>query len=166
MRSWRARGIGVVLVNAHQVKNVPGRKTDVSDCQWLQQLHTYGLLRGSFRPSAEIVALRTLVRHREVLVQDAATNIQRMQKALVLMNVQLSTVITDISGKTGMAIIRDIVTGQTDPVTVARHRDPRCKATEQQIVEALTGHYRPEVIFVLGQDLAGYDHLRRQIDGL
>ena len=159
-----ARGIGVVLVNAHQVKNVPGRKTDVSDCQWLQQLHTYGLLRGSFRPSAEIVALRTLVRHREVLVQDAATNIQRMQKALVLMNVQLSTVITDISGKTGMAIIRDIVTGQTDPVTVARHRDPRCKATEQQIVEALTGHYRPEVIFVLGQDLAGYDHLRRQIE--
>lgn len=159
-----ARGIAVVLVNAHQVKNVPGRKTDVLDCQWLQRLHTYGLLRGSFRPSGEIVALRTLVRHRDVLVREAATYIQRMQKALVLMNVQLSTVITDVSGKTGMAIIRDIVAGQTDAVTLARHRDPRCKASEQQIVEALTGHYRPEVVFVLGQDLAGYDHHQRQID--
>jgi transposase len=159
-----ARGFSVLLVNAHQVKHVPGRKSDVLDCQWLQELHTYGLLRGSFRPSDEIVALRTLVRHRENLVQEVATHIQRMQKSLVLMNLQLRTVITDIGGKTGMAIIRDIVAGQTDPAVLAEHRDPRCKATPKQLTEALTGHYREEVVFVLRQELGSYDHLRSQIN--
>jgi transposase len=159
-----ARGFEVVLVNAHQVKHVPGRKTDVLDCQWLQELHTYGLLRGSFRPNGEIVALRTLIRHRETLVGEAATYIQRMQKALVLMNLQLSTVLTDISGKTGMAIIRDIVAGQTDPAVLAEHRDPRCKASQKEITQALTGHYREELVFVLRQDLACYDHFQLQID--
>ena len=100
-----ARGIEVVLVNARHVKNVPGRKTDVVDCQWLQELHTVGLLRGSFRPSAEIASLRAYLRHRETLVQGAATHIRRIQKALVLMNVQLHHVLTDITGLTGMQIV-------------------------------------------------------------
>ena len=116
-----ARGIEVLLVNARHVKSVPGRKSDLNDCQWLQQLHTFGLLRGSFRPAAPIVALRSLVRHRDQLVATAATTIHRMQKALVLMNVQLHTVLSDITGGTGLAIVRDIVAGATDPVGLARH---------------------------------------------
>lgn len=155
-----ARGFQVVLANAHHAKNVPGRKTDVLDCQWLQRLHTYGLLLGSFRPPAEITALRTLVRHREGLVQEGAAYTQRMQKALVLMNIQLPTVLSDITGKTGMAIIRDIVAGQTDPAALAGHRDERCKATSEQLVAALTGHYRPEQVFLLRQTLALFDHLQ------
>lgn len=157
------RGIQVVLANAHHVKNVPGRKSDVLDCQWLQQLHTYGLLRGSFRPTAEIVALRLLVRHREKLVQECSTYTLRMQKALVLMNVQLPTVLSDITGKTGMAIIRDIVAGQTDPTALARHRDERCKATTQQLIAALTGHYRSEQVFVLRQNVDLFDYLVTKI---
>ena len=109
------RGFEVLLVNAHHVKGVPGRKTDVVDCQWIQQLHTFGLLRASFRPAAQITALRTLVRHRETLVDEAGSYIQRMQKALVLMNLHLHKVLRDITGVTGLAILRDIVGGQTDP---------------------------------------------------
>ena len=105
------RGIAVVLVNARHVKNVPGRKTDVVDCQWLQELHAVGLLRGSFRPSADIASLRAYLRHREALVQSAATHIRRIQKALVLMNLHLHHVITDITGLTGMQIVRDIAHG-------------------------------------------------------
>ena len=118
------RGFTVLLVNARHVKNVPGRKSDVSDCQWIQRLHTFGLLRGSFRPTAEITAIRTLLRHRDTLVEGAAACIQRMQKALPLMNRQLHTVISDVTGVTGMLILRDSVAGMTDPAVLARHRHP------------------------------------------
>ena len=157
------RGFEVVLVNARHVKNVPGRKTDVVDCQWLQELHSVGLLRGSFRPAADIASLRAYLRHRETLVQDAATHIRRMQKALVLMNVQLHHVITDITGLTGMQIIRDIVRGVTDPQALASHRNYRCRASEEEIAAALTGNYRREHVFVLRQNLEFYDSHQRQI---
>ena len=127
-----ARGIEVLLVNAHHVKGVPGRKSDILDCQWLQQLHTFGLLRGSFRPDAPIAALRSVIRHRDQLVESAASWVQRMQKALVFMNLQLHHVLTDVTGVTGVAILRDIVAGETDSAVLARHRDPRCKATEAE----------------------------------
>jgi transposase len=152
-----ARGFTVLLVNARHVKHVPGRKSDVSDCQWLQQLHTFGLLRGSFRPTAEITAIRTLMRHRDTLVAEAAACIQRMQKALTLMNLQLHNVISDVTGVTGMLILRDIVAGQTDPTVLARHRDPRCTASHEEIAASLTGHYRDEHLFVLRQELEVYD---------
>jgi transposase len=159
-----ARGLEVLLVNARHVKNVPGRKSDVSDCEWLQELHSVGLLRGSFRPTAEIAALRSYLRHRETLVQSAATTINRMQKALVQMNVQLHVVISDITGATGLRILRDIVKGQTDPRHLATHRDGRCQASETEIAAALTGNYRPEHLFVLRQNLELYDAFQRQIE--
>jgi transposase len=158
-----ARGIEVLLVNAHHVKSVPGRKSDIQDCQWTQQLHTFGLLRGSFRPDAPIAALRALVRHRDQLVEAASSYVLRMQKAMVLMNLPLHNVITDITGKTGIAIVRDIVAGQTDPATLARHRHPRCKATEAEIAASLTGHYREEHVFVLRQALELYDVYQEKI---
>jgi len=158
-----ARGLEVILVNARHVKNVPGRKTDVLDCQWLQELHSVGLLRGSFRPSAAIAALRAYLRHRETLVQSAATHVQRMQKALVEMNLQLSVVLSDISGVTGLGIIRAIVAGQTDPHVLAQQRDYRCQASEADIIAALTGHYRPEHVFVLQQNLELFDAYQRQL---
>jgi transposase len=158
-----ARGFAVVLVNARHVKNVPGRKTDVVDCQWLQELHSVGLLRGSFRPAAAIAALRAYLRHRETLVQSAATHVQRMQKALVQMNLQLPIVISDITGVTGLRILRDIVAGQTDPHALAQHRDVRCRASAAEITAALTGHYRPEHVFVLQQNLELFDAYQRQV---
>src|SRR5438128_5905935 len=158
-----ARDLEVVLVNARHVKNVPGRKTDVVDCQWLQELHSVGLLRGSFRPTAAIAALRAYLRHHETLVQSAATHVQRMQKALVQMNLQLSTVISDITGVTGLRIVRDIIAGQTDPRALAQHRDARCQASEADIRAALTGHYRPEHVFVLQQNLELFDAYQRQL---
>jgi transposase len=158
-----SRGLDVVLVNARHVKNVPGRKTDVVDCQWLQELHSVGLLRGSFRPTAAIAALRAFLRHRETLVQSAAIHAQRMQKALVQMNLQLPTVISDITGVTGLRILRDIIAGQTDPHALAQHRDHRCQASEAEITAALTGHYRPEHVFVLQQNLELFDAFQRQL---
>jgi transposase len=160
-----ARGLEVVLVNAHHVRNAPGRKTDVLDCQWLQELHSVGLLRGSFRPEAAITALRAYLRHRETLVQSAATHVQRMQKALIEMNLQLPVVLSDITGVTGLSIIREIVAGQTDPQALARHRDPRCQASAAEITAALTGHYRPEHLFVLQQNLELFDAYQRQLAG-
>ena len=151
------RGFEVLLVNARHVKGVPGRKSDVSDCQWLQKLHTFGLLRGSFRPDAEITAIRTLVRHRGTLVQEAAAHIQRMQKTMTLMNLQLHNVISDVTGVTGMAILRDIVAGHTDPAVLALHRDYRCKASNEEFVASLTGHYRGELVFALRQSIELYD---------
>lgn len=148
-----ARGIQVLLVNARHVRNVPGRKSDVLDCEWLRELHSVGLLRGSFRPADAIVALRGYMRHRDTLVESMSDHIRRMQKALEQMNVQLPRVITDITGVTGMAIIRDIVEGRTEPQQLARHRNPRCKASEAEFVAALTGNYRPEHVFVLKQNL-------------
>jgi transposase len=159
-----ARGIEVLLVNARHLKNTPGRKSDVTDCEWLRELHSVGLLRGSFRPDEEIVTLRSYLRHRDTLVQSAATAITRMQKALVQMNLQLQIVIRDIMGMTGLAIIRDIVNGQTDPRRLAKHRDAHCKASEADIAAALTGHYRPEHLFALKQNLEIFDAHQRQIE--
>jgi len=157
------RGFEVILVNAHHVKNVPGRKTDVVDCQWIQELHSFGLLRGSFRPSAEIATLRAYLRHREKMVQNAGDHVRRMQKALVQMNLQLHNVISDITGETGMHILRDIVAGVTDPRALASHRNIRCHATEQEIESSLTGNYRREHVFVLRQHLELYDAYQRRI---
>jgi len=157
------RGFEVVLVNARHVKNVPGRKSDVLDCQWIQELHSVGLLRGSFRPAAEIAALRAYLRHREKLIQDATSHIQRMQKALVQMNLQLHNVISDITGVTGMRILRDIVAGVTDPKALAVHRDHRCRASQAEIVASLTGNYRAEHLFALRQNLELYDTYQQQI---
>ena len=157
------RGFEVLLVNARDVKNVPGRKTDVTDAQWLQQLHQYGLLRGSFRPREALARLRALLRHRERMVDYAASHIQHMQKALMQMNVQLHHVVTDITGLTGMQIVRAICQGERDPGTLARFRDSRCKATEGEIREALTGHYRAEHVFTLRQALELYDAYRTKI---
>ncbi|SDK80175.1 IS110 family transposase [Halomonas gudaonensis] len=151
------RGLAVILANARDAKNVPGRKTDINDAQWLQRLHAYGLLRGSFRPSQELNSLRALVRHRERLHAYAASHIQHMQKALMEMNLQLHHVVTDITGKTGMRILRSIVSGQQDPAVLAAYRDPRCKASEATIRQALTGHYREEHLLALSQSLSVYD---------
>jgi len=158
-----ARGVSVLLVNARHFKNVPGRKSDVSDCEWLRELHSVGLLRGSFRPTAAIVALRTYLRHRQTLVETASTCVQRMQKALIAMNLQLPLVVSDITGKTGLRILRDIVAGHRDPAHLAQHRDPRCHATEAEIVAALTGHYQPDHLFVLQQHLEAFDTYQGQI---
>jgi transposase len=157
------RGVEVVLVNSRHVKNVPGRKTDVLDCQWIQELHSVGLLRGSFRPAAEIVSLRAYLRHREKLVQGAASHIQRIQKVLVQMNLLLHNVISDITGVTGMRILRDIVAGVTDSMALASHRDPRCRASVEQIAASLTGNYRAEHLFVLRQNLELFDTFQQQI---
>ena len=158
-----ARGFTVLLVNAHHVKNVPGRKSDVSDCEWLRDLHIVGLLRGSFRPSDGIVALRAYLRHRQTLIETAGSHVQRMQKALVQMNVQLPLVVSDITGVTGLKILRDIVAGRTDPHALAQHRDYRCHASEAEIVAALTGNYRPEHIFALRQNVEAFDHVQHQL---
>ena len=157
------RGLTVLLVNARHIKNVPGRKDDVLDCQWIQKLHTFGLLRGSFRPDADIVALRSYVRHRDTLLAEAGAWVQRMQKALVQMNLHLHNVLSDITGTTGMAILRDIVAGRTDPAQLARHRDYRCRASEQELIESLTGNYRPEHLFALQQALQLYDFYQLQL---
>jgi len=152
-----ARGFEVLLVNARDVKHVPGRKSDVNDAQWLQQLHQHGLLRGSFRPRDSVVRLRAYLRHRERLVDYAAAHIQHMQKALMQMNVQLHHVVTDITGLTGMRIIRAIVAGNHAPEQLAEFRDRRCHASENTIREALIGNYRPEHVFALRQALELYD---------
>ena len=153
----QARGIDVHLVNAQHVKCVPGRKSDVLDCQWLRQLHRFGLLRSSFRPSAEIVELRAYLRQRDTLVRAAADQVRRMQKALTLMNLQLHNVISDITGQTGMAILRAIVGGERDPAVLAAHRNYRCRANRATIEASLTGNYQPEHLFALRQSLVLYD---------
>lgn len=158
-----ARGFQVLLVNARHVKNVPGRKSDVTDCEWLRDLHIVGLLRGSFRPTAGIVALRAYLRHRETLIQHGGSCIQRMQKALIQMNLQLTLVVSDLSGETGLRIVRDIVAGQTDATVLARHRNYRCRASEAEIVAALTGHYQAEHVFALRQHLEAYDFVHQQL---
>ena len=158
-----ARGIEVLLVNARHLKNVPGRKSDVSDCEWIRELHTVGLLRGSFRPSDRIVALRGYLRHRQTLIESAGTYIQRMQKALVQMNLQLPLVVSDITGATGLRILRDIVAGHRDPQALAEHRDHRCRASKAAIIAALTGNYRPEHLFALQQNLALFDACQTQL---
>jgi transposase len=158
-----ARGLEVLLVNAHDVKSVPGRKTDVNDAQWLQRLHEHGLVRGSFRPRKELAALRAYLRHRENLVVYASSHIQHMQKALMQMNLQLHHVVSDITGATGMAILRSIVAGEHDPAVLVKHRDTRCKATTQEIASALTGHYQDEHLFALQQAIELYDVYQSKI---
>jgi len=158
-----ARGFEVLLVNARYVKNVPGRKTDVNDAQWLQQLHEHGLLRGSFRPHERVVRLRAILRHRERLIEQAASHIQHMQKALMQMNVQLHHVVTDITGVTGMKIVRSIVGGVRDPEALAQHRDARCKQSAETIREALTGNYRPEHVLALRHALELYDFIQAKV---
>lgn len=156
-------GLEVLLVNARHVKNVSGRKTDVLDCQWLQQLHTYGLLQGAFRPSEQITALRTYMRQRGNLIQCGSSHIQHMQKALRQMNLLLDNVVTDITGSTGMAIIRAILQGERDPDKLALYRDKRCKKSREEISQSLHGHYREEYIFTLQQSLDLYETYREKI---
>lgn len=147
------RGFDVILVNARYAKNVPGRKTDVSDAAWLRELHSYGLLRGSFRPDAEIATLRAYLRQRERLVEYAAAHIQHMQKALMEMNLQLHHVVSDITGATGMRIIRAIVAGERNPDVLATYRDVRCHSSIETIRAALVGNDRHEHVFALTQSL-------------
>jgi transposase len=157
------RGFDVLLVNARHLKNVPGRKSDVTDCEWIRDLHSVGLLRGSFRPTDAMVALRAYLRHRQTLVESAATYIHRMQKALGQMNLQLPLVVSDITGATGLRILRDIVAGRRDPVQLADHRDPRCRASKADIIAALRGNYRTEHLFVLQQNLELFDACQAQL---
>ncbi len=158
-----ARGIQVQVVNARHVKTVPGRKSDWNDAQWLQQLHALGLLRGSFRPDAEMRVLRTYLRHRADLLQHRAPHILHMQKALQQMNIQLTQVLADITGVTGLAIIRAIVAGERDPLTLAQLRNAACKSSDEQIAKALTGTWREEHLFVLKQALALFDYYTSQV---
>lgn len=159
-----ASGLTVLLVDAHHVKQVSGRKTDVSDCQWLQTLHTFGLLRGAYRPADDLCALRSLVRQRTMLTQQRACHIQHMQKAMTQMNLHLHRVISDVTGVSGMQIMRAIVAGQRDPAALAAMRDGRIRASEATMVKALTGNYRSEHIFALKQALALYDFFGTQLD--
>ena len=157
------RGFDVKLVDAHQARQVPGRKTDVKDGQWLQELHTYGLLRGAFRPEDEVCVLRSSLRQRSMLVAMASRAVQHMQKALEQMNLKLTEVVSDITGKTGMTIIRAILAGERDPQQLATFRDKRCKHDHATIAKALTGHWRAEHLFALQQAVDQYDFLAQQL---
>jgi transposase len=158
-----AHGFEAYLVDARHVKNVSGRKSDVQDCQWIRRLYSYGLLSAAFRPKPEITPIRTLWRLRVNLVQDCARQIQLMQKALEQMNVQLHKAVTDISGVTGFRIIRAIVSGSREPQELARMRDPGCKLSEAEFVEALNGNFRAEHVFCLKQALDAFDFFQDQI---
>lgn len=157
------RKIDVRLVNAHHVKNVPGRKTDVADCQWLQYLHSVGLLRGSFRPDDEICAIRSLWRHRENLIHLATLHLQHMQKALDQMNLQIHHVISDLDGTTGLAMMDAILAGERDPHKLAQLRHPRIRASEETIIKSLVGDYREEHLFTLRQSLKAYRYYQELI---
>ena len=156
-------GFEVCLVNARHVKNVPGRKSDMLDCQWLQYLHAVGLLRASFRPANEICALRALLRHRQNLVRYAASHVQHMQKALDQMNLQLHHVLSDITGLSGLRILDGILTGERDPAVLAKLRDPRVRSSQETIAKALTGNYREEHLFTLRQALEMYRRYQQMI---
>ena len=158
-----SRGIEVFLVNARQLHNVPGRKTDFSDCQWIQLLHSCGLLRGSFRPSEAITRLRALQRHLANLVAERTRCVQWMQKALDQMNVQVHRAVSDLTGSTGMAIVRAIVAGERDSARLAAHRDRRCRKSVEQIAQHLTGNWRPEHLFNLASALRVFDMLEGEI---
>ncbi|MFN0188902.1 MAG: IS110 family transposase [Bacteroidia bacterium] len=157
-------GFEVLLVNAYHLKCVPGRKTDIKDAQWIQQLHSNGLLRGSFRPIDEYVRLRGLVRQRAELFKEGARKIQHMLKALTEMNVQLRMAVSDITGKTGLNIINAIINGERNPTTLALHRDRRCKMPEKDIIKALEGNWREEQLFILRQSYEAYEFFHKQIE--
>ena len=156
-------GLEVYLVNARQRKNLPGRKRDVQESQWLMKLHTYGLLRNSFRPSQEIRAMRTYWRPRNDLVRAASRHIQRIQKALTQMNIQLANVLSDLSGMTGQAIIQAILAGERDPQELAAFRDCRVKASQEEIACSLEGNWQEDMLFVLKQEQDGYEFCQRQM---
>lgn len=158
-----SRGFTVHLVNARHVKNVSGRKSDVLDCQWLQQLMSYGLLSGAFRPAEEICVLRAISRQREMLIQYQAKHIQHMQKALTQMNVQLDNVISDIVGATGLKIVRAILAGERDALRLAKLRHQRIRASEEEIVKSLQGNWREEHLFALKQAVNLYDSYQGSI---
>jgi transposase len=157
------RGIEVYLVNAHYLKNVPGRKSDASDCQWIQYLHSVGLLRGSFRPPAAICAIRSLWRHRESLIQMGADHVRHMQKALDQSNLQLHHVLSDITGVSGQRILDAILDGQRDPVQLAQLCHGGVKNSKETIAKALEGDYRPEHLFALKQALQGYRFYQKMV---
>ena len=158
-----ARGMRMCLVNPQQSKIPPGRKSDWKDCQWLQRLHTFGLLNASFRPDAELAVLRSYLRHRAELIQHRAPHSNHIQKALHQMNLQLDRVVSDITGTTGMASIRAIVAGERDPLTLAQLRNAACRSGEQKFVLALQATWRAEYLFVISQALAVYDFYTQQI---
>lgn len=157
------RGLTVILANARDCKSVPGRKSDVNDAQWLQRLHACGLLRASFRPSRDIAALRAYMRIRDRHLEYAAAHMQHMQKALTNMNLQLHHVISDISGVTGLKIVRAIVAGERDPDVLAAMRDVRCRESVQTIRASLVGNYQPEHVFALAQALALFDFYQQRV---
>jgi len=157
------RGFEVKLVDARQVKNVTGRKSDVLDCQWLQELHTYGLLAGAFRPPDEITVLRSYMRQRQMLTEASSMHIQHMQKALQQMNVLLQNVVTDITGVTGMNIMKAIIAGERDPQRLAEYRNERCKNSVETIAKSLEGNYRDEHVFALTQAVELYDIYQQKI---
>ena len=157
------RGFKMCLVNARHTKNLPGRKSDVQESQWLLKLHTYGLLRNSFRPPDEIRALRSLWRLRDRHVKEAARTVQHMQKSMITMNVQLSNTISDLSGTTGLAIIRAILVGERNPEKLAKLRDWRVKASEEEVARSLEGNWREDMLFELRQSVDAYDFIQKQV---
>ena len=158
-----ARGLKVYLVNSWHLKHVPGRKSDYLDCQWIQKLHSLGLWNGSFRPDGEMVTLRGYLRHRAQLLEHRAPHVLHMQKALQQMNLQLHHVLSDITGETGLKILRAIVAGERNPVKLAQFRNPACKSSEETIAQALTGSWKAEHLFTLRQSLELYDFYTQQV---
>jgi transposase len=158
-----AHGIKPCLTNARHMKNVPGRRTDWHECQWLQYLHSVGLLRAAFRPEADVCAVRAIVRHRGDLVQMAVQHVQHMQKALTQMNLQIQHVISDLTGTTGLAIVDAIIAGERDPAVLAKWRDPRIQATVETIQKSLVGNWLPEHVFVLRQSRLLYKSYQQEI---
>jgi transposase len=158
------QGFECLLISSRSLRRVSGRKSDIIDAQWIQTLHSYGLLESSFRPQAELIAMRTLLRHRGQLLEHRAPHIQHMQKALLQMNVQLSQALSDVTGETGQAIIRAIVAGERAPHKLAALRDRNCKKSEEEIGRALTGTWREEHLFIVKQSLEMYDFYTRQVE--
>lgn len=158
------QGFECLLISSRSLRRVPGRKSDIEDAQWIQTLHSYGLLESSFRPQADLIALRTMLRHRAQLLEHRAPHILHMQKALLQMNIQLSQALSDVTGVSGLAMIRAMVDGVRDPQVLAAFRDPGCKKSEEEIEKALTGTWREEHLFVLKQSLALYDFYTEQIE--
>lgn len=159
----RDRGLEVYLVDARATKQVAGRKSDISDCQWTQELHAYGLLKRAFIPDPQISALRSYVRQRERWVTDAGRAVQHMQQAMELMNVKLTEVVSDVAGTTGLAIIDSILAGERDPERLSEHRNPRCSSSREEIARALHGTWKDEHMFALGQARGYYRYLGEQI---
>jgi len=158
------QGFECLLISSRSLRRVSGRKSDIADAQWIQTLHSYGLLESSFRPQAELVALRTMLRHRGQLLEHRSPHIQQMQKALLQMNVQLSQALSDVTGETGQAIIRTIVAGERDALKLAAFRDRNCKKSAEEIGKALTGTWREEHLFIVKQSLELYDFYTKQVE--